>query len=437
MQTTLKVPESIGRTTENIQSYTKIYVYEKNVLSESIVPVATHVSPTTSPDSGQNSTAAAQDTPTNHSTAAPPSPSGRGSPGGTPHSETEMHTRHSSSRWRKTRLPFLDMEKRPHILVLVAWEGHRPSSELRTLLEAQRMEFAVMSVSKGLSLMAREKGCERSVGGGGVLDRLALLILVAGFREFLNVWPSLEPCKLPLLLLSLPAQQTLRHGAGHLHSFTVPSSAIIQVQLSSSYQFYYSRPGVSTYRIPGGYHWTAFSVVSDDAHMTRGGHGVDVMSDDRNNTEQNLNSNSLPNSRMTNKTIPLQFDPGGNKTSLTSSNYKILLEMTSLHSNHSPVGYRTDPAVIEDGGNLDGVRKIFVGMPIRYWLTKLILLDAVHTLCEGVSVGRVGRERWVMVDIDDVFVAPEGTRMTVEDVQVSGEGGREGGKEEKNEVKEE
>lgn len=429
MQITVKVPENIGRTAENIQSYTKIYMYEKNVLSESIVLVATHVSPTVRPDSGQNNTAAAQDTPTNHSTAAPHSPSGRGLTGDAPHSETEGHTQHGSSRWRKTRLPFLDMEKRPQILVLVGWEGHRPSSELRTLLEAQRMEFAVMSVSKGLSLLAREKGWERSTGGGGVLDRLALLILVAGFREFLNVWPSLEPCKLPLLLLTLPAQpnsQTQRHRTGHLHSFTVPSSAIVQVQLSASYQFYYARPGVSTYRVPGGYHWTGFSVLSGDAHMTRGSHGVDVMSDDRNNTEQNLNSNTLPNGHMTNKTVPLQFDPGGNRTSLTSKNYKTLLEMTSLHSNQSSVGYRTDPAVIEDGGNLDGVRKIFVGMPIRYWLTKLILLDAVHTLCEGVSVGRMGRERWVMVDIDDVFVAPEGTRMTVEDVQVSvgTEGGR-------------
>ena len=42
-------------------------------------------------------------------------------------------------------------------------------------------------------------------------------------------------------------------------------------------------------------------------------------------------------------------------------------------------------------------------------------------------MGRVGRERWVMVDIDDVFVAPEGTRMTVEDAQM-----REGGRESRN-----
>ena len=146
---------------------------------------------------------------------------------------------------------------------------------------------------------------------------------------------------------------------------------------------------------------------------------------------QDLNPNGRPG---VGKVTPPYFDPGDQP--VARDNYQTLVEITSLHGNRlsTDLNYTTEAAAIEDAGKFDGVRKIFIGLPIKFWLAKLLLLDALYQLCGGVRLGMEGRQRWVMVDIDDVFVAPEGRRMTEEDVQVGGRnregerGGREGGK---------
>lgn len=63
-----------------------------------------------------------------------------------------------------------------------------------------------------------------------------------------------------------------------------------------------------------------------------------------------------------------------------------------------------------------GITEVVIGTPVDFWMTKLLLLEVIRWYSP--LPRRFGRERWVMVDIDDIFVAHEGLKMTRDDVQV-------------------
>ena len=70
-------------------------------------------------------------------------------------------------------------------------------------------------------------------------------------------------------------------------------------------------------------------------------------------------------------------------------------------------------------GKMAGITQVVIGMPISCWLTKMLFLESMRTYLGSHSLARFGRERWVMVDIDDTFVAPKGLKMRSGDVEVS------------------
>ncbi|KAG7255139.1 hypothetical protein CRUP_030435 [Coryphaenoides rupestris] len=76
--------------------------------------------------------------------------------------------------------------------------------------------------------------------------------------------------------------------------------------------------------------------------------------------------------------------------------------------------------VVQDMGLYDGVRRVLFGQGLGYWLHRLILVDAIAYLTDRRLA--LGRERHLLVDIDDIFVGKEGTRMNTEDVKVGGAG---------------
>ena len=83
--------------------------------------------------------------------------------------------------------------------------------------------------------------------------------------------------------------------------------------------------------------------------------------------------------------------------------------------------YSVPPTVssaLIDCGSTDGVRKAFIGLPLSFSLTKLLLLDVIHYLSDGLPILRFYKKRWLQIDVDDVFVAPSGLKMTEEDVEV-------------------
>lgn len=106
------------------------------------------------------------------------------------------------------------------------------------------------------------------------------------------------------------------------------------------------------------------------------------------------------------------------------------------HSTIEPLAYATqtssmyddyDPSSVEkvktvypavlDNGEYDGIRRIFFGHDFSFWLHALMLLDSISFLSYGKL--SLGLERNVQIDIDDIFVGAQGTRMRKDDVLVS------------------
>ena len=73
--------------------------------------------------------------------------------------------------------------------------------------------------------------------------------------------------------------------------------------------------------------------------------------------------------------------------------------------------------ILHDLGKVDGIQRVYFGSGLHFWLHKLIFVDALALM----SRGKLSRplDRWILVDIDDIFVGKSGSRMTLLDVQVS------------------
>ncbi|EGW06975.1 Bifunctional heparan sulfate N-deacetylase/N-sulfotransferase 1 [Cricetulus griseus] len=74
--------------------------------------------------------------------------------------------------------------------------------------------------------------------------------------------------------------------------------------------------------------------------------------------------------------------------------------------------------VVQDLGLHDGIQRVLFGNNLNFWLHKLVFVDAVAFLT-GKRLS-LPLDRYILVDIDDIFVGKEGTRMKVEDVKDEG-----------------
>ncbi|XP_032080371.1 bifunctional heparan sulfate N-deacetylase/N-sulfotransferase 3 isoform X2 [Thamnophis elegans] len=71
--------------------------------------------------------------------------------------------------------------------------------------------------------------------------------------------------------------------------------------------------------------------------------------------------------------------------------------------------------VIHDLGLHDGIQRVLFGNNLNFWLHKLIFIDALSFLT-GKRLP-LSLDRYILVDIDDIFVGKEETRMKASDVQ--------------------
>ena len=71
---------------------------------------------------------------------------------------------------------------------------------------------------------------------------------------------------------------------------------------------------------------------------------------------------------------------------------------------------------VQDLGLHDGIQRVLFGNNLNFWLHKLVFVDALAFLT-GKRLS-MALERHLLVDIDDIFVGKEGTRMKVDDVKV-------------------
>ncbi|MGH0118267.1 UNVERIFIED_CONTAM: hypothetical protein FKN15_049288 [Acipenser sinensis] len=75
-------------------------------------------------------------------------------------------------------------------------------------------------------------------------------------------------------------------------------------------------------------------------------------------------------------------------------------------------------SVVQDLGLHDGIQRVLFGNNLNFWLHKLVFVDAVSFLT-GKRLS-LSLDRYILVDVDDIFVGKEGTRMKVEDVKEHG-----------------
>ncbi|KAK7140938.1 hypothetical protein R3I93_015170 [Phoxinus phoxinus] len=72
-------------------------------------------------------------------------------------------------------------------------------------------------------------------------------------------------------------------------------------------------------------------------------------------------------------------------------------------------------SVVQDLGLHDGIQRVLFGHNLSFWLHKLVFVDAVSFLTANRL--SLSLDRFILVDIDDIFVGKEGTRMKVSDVK--------------------
>ncbi|XP_014640044.1 PREDICTED: bifunctional heparan sulfate N-deacetylase/N-sulfotransferase 4 isoform X2 [Ceratotherium simum simum] len=99
------------------------------------------------------------------------------------------------------------------------------------------------------------------------------------------------------------------------------------------------------------------------------------------------------------------------------STYQPVL-LTELQTEKSLWSLSSKPlyaTVIQDLGLHDGIQRVLFGNNLNFWLHKLIFIDAISFL-SGKRL-TLSLDRYILVDIDDIFVGKEGTRMNVKDVK--------------------
>jgi heparan sulfate N-deacetylase/N-sulfotransferase NDST2 len=65
----------------------------------------------------------------------------------------------------------------------------------------------------------------------------------------------------------------------------------------------------------------------------------------------------------------------------------------------------------------DGIQRVLFGGGLRFWLHKLLFLDSLSYLSHGQL--SVSLQRFLLVDVDDIFVGERGTRLKKDDVMVN------------------
>lgn len=74
--------------------------------------------------------------------------------------------------------------------------------------------------------------------------------------------------------------------------------------------------------------------------------------------------------------------------------------------------------VILDDGRTDGIKKVFFGGGFPFFLHTMLFMDSLEYL-SPVSPTAFSLERYIQIDVDDIFIAKTGIRMKKKDVLVS------------------
>lgn len=278
----------------------------------------------------------------------------------------------------------------PRILLLydtVSWHAARAA---KIFLEAQSISFDLHRHYPYRLPMLTGLRNGREIG-------LFSMVLVSSSISVFHNWsekerqPYFAYCKkygVPLVCLTplrTDQENVSKIEFDNLALFPIDAESIQRLSLNSSHTFHYAKSGRD---------------ITD--HIQRSGRWFGLK----------LNSSTLSQSIEAQQP---NLSPDDSQVAMTAKQYSTLATVTFREADS--MNSTTVAMAIQDNGLRDGVVKLFLSSPLTFWLTKLLLMDAIQSL-SLLPVLRFGRERWVMVDIDDIFVAPTGTKMVPEDVQV-------------------
>ena len=290
------------------------------------------------------------------------------------------------------------------------------AKRLKIFLQSQRIDFDLFSGTKSRMLPPLSK---LSTETDEVIGRYSLILSAdVGFllHRFTQAERQLlfDYCRafnVSIISVTRTAFDDLKSNTQSNFTFgkhyvsSVKRTHMNHVKVDSRRQWMFTKGGVTVTNIPKSAHWVVF--MNHALRQQDDSHGSNKDSMVQETTKHMSTGNHLSLEYLQKKVH--YYDP----------NILVNLKYTLNNSQTNSFSCHTSPIALIDHGNIaPGAVVVLIGMDIRFWLTNLILLDMINTYTKP-PILRFSMERWVMVDIDDIFVAPEGLRMTPDDVEVS------------------
>ena len=302
----------------------------------------------------------------------------------------------------------------PRVLLIYDNFSVDSAKRAKVFLQTQRIDFDIYSTSKKRTPPPLSK---LSTETDEVIGRYAL-ILCADIGIFFNrldeakrrlFYEYSRAFNISIITLQRTAFDQVRGYTepkfiyGKYLIYPIKSVFMNYVMVDDSKQWLFTKGGITVTTSPKSAHWQVFLTI-ESQNVNNRLHNEPQVSNERASNHQNH--------------LSLQFlHRKTHDASLTNPRVLANLRYTVSYLNSTRVSRRTSPLVLVDRDLIPGVVTVLIGMDIRFWLTKLILMDIIRSY-SSLPLLRFDNRRWVMVDIDDIFVAPQGLRMTTSDVEV-------------------
>ena len=304
----------------------------------------------------------------------------------------------------------------PRVLLIYDNFSIDSAKRMKVFLQSQRIDFDLFSTTKNRTPPPLSKFSSET---DEVIGRYALILCAdIGFllqRLAQNVrqifFEYSRAFNVTIISVKRTAFDHLRSSAeanftfGSHHFYPVRSWHMSHMKVDHKRHWLFTKGGVAVTDIPKSAHWQVLLSQPIKSQMSNHMSGERVAQGER-ETAKELDSKSHLSLAYVQRKLH-DDDP----------NVLVKLMYTLNDSLAGYVSEQTSPLAWIDHNVAPGAVVVLIGIDMRFWLTSLLLLDMINTFSKP-SLLRFGNERWVMVDIDDIFVAPQGLRMTAEDVEV-------------------
>ncbi|XP_076458930.1 bifunctional heparan sulfate N-deacetylase/N-sulfotransferase-like [Babylonia areolata] len=103
-----------------------------------------------------------------------------------------------------------------------------------------------------------------------------------------------------------------------------------------------------------------------------------------------------------------------NEATYQPLSYSFVHKAPDAHSDSTQTVIKRVVPVIHDTGQLDGIERVLFGGGLDFWMHHMMMMDCLSYLSRGKLSTTL--DRYIQIDIDDIFVGKIGTRVKVDDV---------------------